>query len=115
MGHNPWYTLDMALQSLRRRTVLYARRRRHGGETGAGFDTMAIPWTSLFVGAGIAIHATFWHNDFGTPKSHGCVNALPEDAKWIFRWTSPQVAYNPGDVTNNTYEGTRIEVIEPQY
>ena len=86
-----------------------------GGETGAGFDTMAIPWTSLFVGAGIAIHATFWHNDFGTPKSHGCVNALPEDAKWIFRWTSPQVAYNPGDVTNNTYEGTRIEVIEPQY
>jgi lipoprotein-anchoring transpeptidase ErfK/SrfK len=86
-----------------------------GGGTGAGYDTMAIPWTSLFVGEGIAIHATFWHNDFGTPKSHGCVNTLPEDAKWIFRWTTPQVAYNPGDVTNNTYEGTQIEVVEPLY
>lgn len=86
-----------------------------GGGTGAGWDTMAIPWTSLFVGDGVAIHSTFWHNDFGTPKSHGCVNALPEDAKWIFRWTTPRVAYNPGDITNNTYEGTRIEVIEPLY
>jgi len=86
-----------------------------GGGTGAGWDTMAIPWTSLFVGEGIAIHATFWHNDFGTPKSHGCVNTLPEDAKWIFRWTTPQVAYNPGDVTNTTYEGTTIEVVEPLY
>jgi len=74
-----------------------------GGGTGAGWDTMAIPWTSLFVGEGIAIHATFWHNDFGTPKSHGCVNTLPEDAKWIFRWTTPQVPYNIGDVTNKTF------------
>jgi len=86
-----------------------------GGGTGAGYDTMAIPWTSLFVGEGIAIHATFWHNDFGTPKSHGCVNALPEDAKWIFRWSTPQVFYNPGDITSTTYEGTKIEVIEPLY
>ncbi len=86
-----------------------------GGGTGAGYDTMAIPWTSLFVGEGIAIHATFWHNDFGTPKSHGCVNVLPEDAKWIFRWTTPQVFYNPGDITNTTYEGTKIDVIEPLY
>ena len=86
-----------------------------GGGTGAGWDTMGIGWTSLFVGEGVAIHSTFWHNDFGTPKSHGCVNALPEDAKWIFRWTTPQVFYNPGDITNNTYQGTKIEVIEPLY
>ena len=87
-----------------------------GGGTGAGWDTMAIPWTSLFIGGGIAIHATFWHNDFGTPKSHGCVNTLPEDAKWIFRWTTPHVPYDIGDVeTNNMNEGTRIEVVEPLY
>ena len=86
-----------------------------GGATGAGWDTMGIGWTSLFVGQGVAIHSTFWHNDFGTPKSHGCVNVLPDDAKWIFRWTTPIVQYDPGDVTNNTYEGTRIEVIEPLY
>jgi len=86
-----------------------------GGGTGAGWDTMGIGWTSLFVGEGVAVHSTFWHNDFGTPKSHGCVNVPAEDAKWIFRWTTPQVAYNPGDITDNTYQGTKIEVIEPLY
>lgn len=86
-----------------------------GGGTGAGWDTMGIGWTSLFVGEGVAIHSTFWHNDFGHRKSHGCVNVLPEDAKWIFRWTTPHVSYYPGDITDNTYQGTRIEVIEPLY
>jgi lipoprotein-anchoring transpeptidase ErfK/SrfK len=86
-----------------------------GGGTGAGWDTMSVPWTSLFVGEGVAIHSTFWHNDFGTPKSHGCVNALPEDSKWIFRWSTPQVFYNPGDITSTTYEGTKIKVTEPLY
>ncbi|HEY59454.1 MAG TPA: L,D-transpeptidase [Anaerolineae bacterium] len=86
-----------------------------GGGTGAGWDTMAIPWTSLFVGEGVAIHATFWHNDFGNPRSHGCVNATPEDAKWIFRWTTPAVDYQSGDRTDTMYNGTRIEVIEPLY
>jgi len=86
-----------------------------GGGTGAGWDTMAIAWTSLFVGEGVAIHSTFWHNDFGTPKSHGCVNVSAEDAKWIFRWTTPYVPYNPGDITDNTYKGTKIEVIDPLY
>jgi hypothetical protein len=83
-----------------------------GGASGAGWDTMGIGWTSLFVGQGVAIHSTFWHNDFGTPRSHGCVNVPAEDAKWIFRWTTPFVSYFPGDVTDNTYQGTRIEVID---
>jgi len=82
---------------------------------GTSWDLFGIGWTSYFVGSGVAIHSTFWHNDFGTPKSKGCVNALTEDAKWIFRWTTPQVTYNPGDVTDNSYQGTRIEVIEPLY
>jgi len=86
-----------------------------GGGTGAGWDTMAVPWTSLFVGTGVSIHATFWHNDFGTARSHGCVNASPEDAKWIFRWTNPVVGLYPGDVTANDYSGTMIHVREPLY
>jgi len=86
-----------------------------GGASDSGWDIMAVPWTSLFVGSGVAIHGTFWHNDFGTPKSHGCVNTTPDDAKWIFRWATPQVPYYPGDVTDNTYAGTRIQVIEPLY
>jgi lipoprotein-anchoring transpeptidase ErfK/SrfK len=58
-----------------------------GGGTGAGWDTMCVPWTSLFVGEGVAIHSTFWHNNFGEPMSRGAVNARQEDAKWVIRWT----------------------------
>ena len=86
-----------------------------GGAREDGWDIIAVPWTLLFVGSGVAIHGAFWHNDFGTPKSHGCVNARPEDAKWIFRWTSPQVSYYPGDVTITNFDSTIIEVIEPLY
>lgn len=70
-----------------------------GGGSGAGWDTPGIPWTCLFVGDGVAIHSTFWHNDFGTPRSHGCVNCAPDDAKFIFRWTEPPVEYVSGDLT----------------
>jgi len=69
-----------------------------GGTTGAGYDTPAVSWTTLFSGEGIAVHAAFWHNDFGSPRSHGCVNARPEDAKWIFRWTTPAVSLEQSDI-----------------
>lgn len=70
-----------------------------GGTTGNGWDTPAVAWTTLFAGTGIAIHAAFWHNDFGAPRSQGCVNATAEDAKWIFRWTTPHVSLDQGDMT----------------
>jgi lipoprotein-anchoring transpeptidase ErfK/SrfK len=56
----------------------------------SGYDTMGVPWPVFFnQPAGAAIHGTFWHNDFGVRRSHGCVNVSPADAKWIFRWTTP--------------------------
>ena len=83
-----------------------------GGTTGGGWDLPGIGWTSLFVGSGVAIHSTFWHNNFGEPMSRGCVNARPEDAKWVFRWTHPVVPYNPGDTIVSWPGGTKVEVIE---
>jgi lipoprotein-anchoring transpeptidase ErfK/SrfK len=85
-----------------------------GGTTGAGYDLPGIGWTNIFVTGGVAIHATVWHNDFGTPRSHGCVNCRPEDAKWIFRWTQPVVAYDPGmvDISSSGETSTIVEVIE---
>ncbi|MFQ5617007.1 MAG: L,D-transpeptidase, partial [Anaerolineales bacterium] len=83
-----------------------------GGTTGGGYDLPGIGWTILFVGTGIAIHSTYWHNDFGTPRSHGCVNAQPDDARWVFRWITPVVEYDPGDVTVEMPGGTMIQVIE---
>lgn len=85
-----------------------------GGTTGAGYDLPGIGWVSIFATGGVAIHATVWHNEFGTPKSHGCVNTLPEDAKWIFRWNLPHISYDPGmlDITVTNAPSTVIQVIE---
>lgn len=83
-----------------------------GGTTGGGWDLPGIAWTTLFVGSGVAIHSTFWHNNFGVPMSHGCVNASPEDARWVFRWTTPHVEYDPGDQTVALPGGTIIEVVD---
>ena len=83
-----------------------------GGTTGGGYDLPGIGWTVLFSGNGVAVHSTFWHNSFGIPKSHGCVNARPEDAQWIFRWTLPSAPYDPGDITISGSGSTKVVVIE---
>ena len=38
-----------------------------------------------------ALHAAYWHDRFGEPKSGGCVNLSVRDAKWLFDWTEPRV------------------------
>jgi hypothetical protein len=57
-----------------------------------GYSTPAVPWNTMISGDGIAIHGAFWHNAFGEKRSHGCINVTPEDAKWIFRWTTPHIS-----------------------
>ncbi|MBA3074277.1 MAG: L,D-transpeptidase [Anaerolineae bacterium] len=83
-----------------------------GGSTGGGYDLPGVSWVSLFEANGVAIHSTFWHNNFGEQMSHGCINAAPDDAKWIFRWANPIVPYDPGDLTVGMPGGTSVEVIE---
>lgn len=53
--------------------------------TGPGYDLPNVPWVMYFHGS-FAIHGTYWHNDFGTPASHGCVNVRIPDAQWLFNW-----------------------------
>ncbi len=62
------------------------------GSFQSGYSTPAVPWTTMISGEGVAIHGAFWHNAFGEKRSHGCINVTPEDAKWIFRWTTPHVS-----------------------
>jgi len=50
-----------------------------------------VPWTSFFIfETGVAFHGTFWHNNYGIPMSHGCINMRNQDAKWLFRWVTPE-------------------------
>ena len=59
----------------------------------SSYDLPAIPWVSYFTPIGHSFHGTYWHNDYGRPRSHGCANVLPLDAKWIFRWSHPVPDY----------------------
>lgn len=54
------------------------------------FDLPGVPWVSYFHWWGLSIHGTYWHNDYGRPRSHGCVNLTPEDARWVYRWSLPR-------------------------
>ena len=67
---------------------------------------VGVPWTAFFDPRGYAIHGAFWHNNFGVPMSRGCVNLKIEEAKWLFRWMTPQHSvqdvYTPGFGTKVT-------------
>ncbi len=52
-----------------------------------------VPWIMYF-NRDMALHGAYWHDRFGYPHSHGCVNLSPLDAQWLFNWTSP--AYPEG-------------------
>ncbi len=75
------------------RYAIYRKRPSRHMAAGDGvaddsYDLPGVPWVSYFNG-GMAIHGTYWHNDYGRAWSHGCINARPEDAKWIYRWSLP--------------------------
>ncbi len=85
-----------------------------GKAASSGYDTMAVPWPTFFnITVGAAIHGVFWHNDFGNQKSHGCVNVTPEDAKWIFRWTSPSISLDQSEIKMQWPNvGTKVSVTD---
>jgi lipoprotein-anchoring transpeptidase ErfK/SrfK len=53
--------------------------------SGPGYYLPNVEWVSYFY-AGYAIHGTYWHNNFGQPMSHGCINITNKDAEWIYLW-----------------------------
>jgi hypothetical protein len=55
---------------------------------GPGYFLEEVTWTCYFHG-GYALHTAYWHDAFGRPRSHGCVNLSPYDAWWIFQWSAP--------------------------
>jgi lipoprotein-anchoring transpeptidase ErfK/SrfK len=77
------------------------------------FQLRDVPYIQYFE-SGYAIHAAYWHDVFGTPRSHGCVNVSPVDAHRLFLWTDPPVpegwhAINTGEEMG---EGTTVIVHE---
>lgn len=53
--------------------------------SGPGYYLPNVPWVMYFY-RGYSFHGTYWHNNFGQPMSHGCVNMRTPDAKWLYDW-----------------------------
>ena len=54
--------------------------------TGPGYYLPDVPYVMYFY-AGYALHGTYWHNNFGHPMSHGCVNLPTSEAEWFYGFT----------------------------
>lgn len=50
------------------------------------YDLPGVPWTMYFTHGGAAIHGAYWHKNFGTQWSHGCINLNPEAAERLYAW-----------------------------
>lgn len=61
-----------------------------GRDKGKDWYVDEVPWVQYYRG-NYALHGAWWHDEFGRPKSHGCINVAPSDALWLFKWMDPQL------------------------
>jgi lipoprotein-anchoring transpeptidase ErfK/SrfK len=71
------------------------------------YELPGVPWVCFFTETGVATHGTYWHTNYGTPMSRGCVNLTCEESKWLFRWTTPK--WSP-EIREQKGFGTRVIV-----
>ncbi len=76
------------------------------------YELPGVPWTAFFTEYGHAFHGTYWHQNFGTPMSHGCVNMRTSDAKWLFLWANWMrlPAIQDGISVDNKGYGTTVDI-----
>jgi lipoprotein-anchoring transpeptidase ErfK/SrfK len=87
-------------------------QRMTGGskENGTFYDLPNVPYVQYFY-KGYGVHGTYWHNDFGKPRSHGCVNISIPDAEKLYYWTEPALGANEYTRVNiSPAVGTRVVV-----
>jgi lipoprotein-anchoring transpeptidase ErfK/SrfK len=101
-NHNtPWGNFHVYQKHLSSRMSAEEKPAEVEGEEGEhAYRYDDVPWVQYIAG-GIALHTAFWHDRFGVPVSHGCINLSPRDAQYVFRKTSPDVppgwhGINPG-------------------
>ncbi len=67
------------------------------------FGNDEIPWSK-----GFSFHGTYWHDKFGTPQSHGCLNMRNEDAEKLFAWTTPEMGDKRTVKASDEDKGTKV-------
>jgi lipoprotein-anchoring transpeptidase ErfK/SrfK len=80
-------------------------------EVDSKFELRDVPWVQYFE-KGYAIHAAPWHDVYGNPRSHGCINMSPIDARRVFMWTDPPLPTDWHAVysSESTSEGTVVHI-----
>ena len=66
---------------------------RYADMSGPGYYLPSVPYVMYFY-KGYGLHGTYWHNNFGTPMSHGCVNLRTDEAGWLFDWAYVGIVVN---------------------
>jgi len=66
-------------------------QRMEGGSPALGnyYNLPNVQWVQYFY-EDYGFHGTYWHNNFGHPMSHGCINMTNADAKWLWDWAGPK-------------------------
>ncbi len=85
---------------------------RYSDMSGPGYYLRNVPYVMYFY-RGYALHGTYWHNNFGRPMSHGCVNLRVEDARWLFEWTDPSLPPGANLVYSSPENPGTLVVIYP--
>ncbi len=76
------------------------------------YSIQDVPFVQYYDGS-YALHGAFWHHNFGREQSHGCVNLAPNDAKFLFHWTEPQLPRGwHGVWSSDKRKGTLVVVHE---
>ena len=82
-----------------------------GGSGSNYYDLPGVPFPTFITWTGVAIHGTYWHNDYGRPRSHGCINVPSDVAKWFWRWTLPSAPYDPRVFYTRKNAATNVHVV----
>ncbi|WP_428261944.1 L,D-transpeptidase [Haliangium sp.] len=116
-GHERWFDIDLDQQVLVAYegrepvyvTLISSGTRQNPTETGlyrnwikfaetdmrdlgaeSPYSVATVPWSQFF-SKDLALHTAYWHEGFGTSRSHGCINLAPRDARFLYFWSDPQV------------------------
>ena len=94
------------------------RSTRMSGGSGADFyDLPNVPYVMFFsndqvaASRGFSLHGTYWHNNFGHPMSHGCVNMKTTDIAKLYDWATP-VSDGPTTHSTELNPGTKITIYD---
>lgn len=109
----PWYATPPGEYRIWTK-LRYVRMSGGSQALGTYYDLPNVPFTMFFYNdkqpmwKGYAIHGAYWHNDFGRPKSHGCVNMKISEAQQVYYWAQPDLQDKASIQATGDNPGTKI-------